>query len=79
LRKDFELNLSVGEQKSNHYRSKEKTIMDPINENVEPNAQLLSEVDRPNKNIDSTTTTGWAARLEDWVNFLKDAVKILAE
>lgn len=53
--------------------------MNTINEKVEPNTDLRIEVDRPAGNIGSTRNTGWFDRFEDWINFLKDVVKILAE
>ena len=53
--------------------------MDTINEKVEPNTGLLLEVDRPEGNIGSTGRTGWLDRFQEWINFLKDVVKILAE
>jgi hypothetical protein len=53
--------------------------MNTINEEVESNADLRIEVDQPVGNTGSTSSTGWLDRLEDWVNFLKDVVKILAE
>jgi|RhiMetdeSRZDD1v2_1073273.scaffolds.fasta_scaffold02911_13 hypothetical protein len=53
--------------------------MNAINEKVEPTADLLIEVDRPEGNLGSTSSTGWFDRFEDWINFLKDVVKILAE
>lgn len=53
--------------------------MNTINETIEPNTDLLIKVDQPNKNMGSTSRTGWLDRFEDWINFLKDIVKILAE
>ena len=53
--------------------------MNTINEKVESNTNLLIEVDRPEGNIGSTRGTGWFDRFEDWINFLKDVVKILTE
>ena len=53
--------------------------MDTINEKVEPNADLQIEVDRPEGNTGSTSRTGWLEKLKDWIKFLKDVVKILAE
>jgi hypothetical protein len=55
--------------------------METINEKVEPNTGLLLEVDRPKGNIGSTSTssTGWSDRFEDWINFLKDVLKILTD
>ena len=53
--------------------------MDTINEKVEPNTGLLLEVNRAEANIVSTSSTGWVDRINDWISFLKDVVKILAE
>jgi hypothetical protein len=53
--------------------------MDTINEKGESNADLRIEVDQSGGNIGSTNSTGWLDRFEDWINFLKDVVKILAE
>jgi hypothetical protein len=53
--------------------------MNTINETVEPNANLRVEVDQSEGNIGSGNRTGWLDKFEDWVNFLKDVVKILAE
>ena len=53
--------------------------MNTINEKVEPNIGLPIEVDQLGGNLDSSSNTGWLDRIEDWVNFLKDVVKILAE
>jgi len=53
--------------------------MNTINEKIEPNTDLLIKVDRPEENISSTSRTDWLDRFEDWINFLKDIVKILAE
>ena len=53
--------------------------MNATNENVEPNAVLLIEVDRTVRNTGSTNNIGWLSRLEEWINFLKDALKILTE
>ena len=46
---------------------------------VEPNADLRIEVDRLEGNTGSTSRTGWLDRFEEWINFLKDVVKILVE
>jgi len=46
---------------------------------VELNTDLLIEVHRPEENIGSTSSTGLLDRFEDWINFLKDVVKILTE
>jgi hypothetical protein len=53
--------------------------MNTISDKIEPNTDLLIEVDRPEGDIGSTQSTGWLDRFEDWINFLKDVVKILAE
>ena len=53
--------------------------MNTINENIEPNTHILIEVDRPEENTGAPKSTGWFDRFEDWINFLKDVVKILAE
>jgi len=53
--------------------------MDTISEKVEPNTGLRVEVDRPEGNTGSTRSTSWLDRFEDWIDFLKDVVKILAE
>jgi hypothetical protein len=53
--------------------------MNTIDEKVELNTDLLIEVHRPDENIGSTSRTGLLDRFEDWINFLKDVVKILAE
>ena len=53
--------------------------MNTMDEKMETNTHILIEVDRPEKNMGSTSSTGWLDRFEDWINFLKDVVKILAE
>jgi hypothetical protein len=53
--------------------------MNTINEKVEPTAYLRSEVDQSEENVGSTSGTSWLDRLEEWVNFFRDVVKILAE
>ena len=53
--------------------------MNTIDEKVELNPDLLIEVHRPEENIGSPSSTGLLDRFEDWINFLKDVVKILAE
>ena len=53
--------------------------MDTINEKVGPITDLRIEVDRPDENTSSNSRTGWLDRFEEWINFLKDVVKILAE
>jgi hypothetical protein len=53
--------------------------MNTINEKVEPNADLRIEVSQSGRNLGSATSTGSLDRIEDWVNFIKDVVKILAE
>lgn len=53
--------------------------MNTINEKVESSADLLIEVDLPEANMDSASGTSWLDMFEDWLNFLKDVVKILAE
>jgi hypothetical protein len=53
--------------------------MNTINEKVKPNANLRIEVDRPGRNTGSNSSPSWLDRLEDWVSFLKDVLKILAE
>ena len=58
---------------------KTKTITNTINEKVEPKADLRREVDRPDGNLGSTHRTGWLDRFEDWINFIRDVVKILTE
>jgi hypothetical protein len=53
--------------------------MNTINETIELNADLLIEVDQPKGNQGPIRSTSWLDRFEDWLNFLKDVVKILAE
>jgi hypothetical protein len=53
--------------------------MNTINEKVEPPADLLIEVDLPEENMGSASGTSRLDMFEDWLNFLKDVVKILAE
>ena len=53
--------------------------MNTIKEKIEPNTDVRIKVDRPQKNIGSTGRIGWLDRFEEWINFLKDVVKILAE
>ena len=53
--------------------------MNLINEKVESNTDLPIQVDRSKANMGSTSGTGWFDRFKDWINFLKDVVKILAE
>jgi hypothetical protein len=51
--------------------------MDTINEKVGPITDLRIEVDRPEGNTGTTSRAGWLDRLEEWISFLKDALKIL--
>jgi hypothetical protein len=53
--------------------------MNTMNEKVKPNAGLRIEVDRPGGITGSSSRPGWLDRLEDWVNFLRDVLKILTE
>ncbi len=53
--------------------------MNTTNEKVERNADSLREINRHEENQGSTRNTSWLDKLEDWVNFLRDVVKILAE
>lgn len=53
--------------------------MNTINETVEAKADLRIEVDRLEENTGSTGRTAWLDRLKEWIDFLKDVVKILAE
>lgn len=53
--------------------------MNTIDEKIELNTDLLIEVHRPEENIGSTISTSLLDRFEDWINFLKDALKILTE
>jgi hypothetical protein len=53
--------------------------MNTLDEKMEPNTHVLIEVNRPEENTGSTRITGWIDRFEDWINVLKDVVKILAE
>jgi hypothetical protein len=50
-----------------------------INEKVEPNTGLRPEVNRAEANTVSTSRPGWLDRFEEWISFLRDVVKILAE
>ena len=58
---------------------KGETIMNTINELIEPNADLRIEVDKLEANTGSTRRPGWLDRFEEWLNFLRDVVKILTE
>ena len=53
--------------------------MNTINELIEPNADLRIEVDKLEANTGSTRRPGWLDRFEEWLNFLRDVVKILTE
>ena len=53
--------------------------MDTINEKLEPNTGLRPEVNRAEANRVSTSRTAWLDRLNEWISFLRDVVKILAE
>lgn len=53
--------------------------MNAINEKIKLDADLLIKVDQPEGNKGPISSTGWLDRFEDWINFLKDVVKILAE
>ena len=53
--------------------------MNTITEKIDPNTDLLIKVDQPEENIGSTSRPGWLDRFEDWINFLKDVLKILTE
>jgi hypothetical protein len=60
--------------------NKRGTLMDTIiNEKVEPNTGLRPEVNRAEANRVSTSRPGWLDRFEEWISFLRDVVKILAE
>ena len=51
--------------------------MDTVNEKVQPITDLRIEVDRPEGNTGPTSRIGWLDRFEEWIDFLKDALKIL--
>ena len=53
--------------------------MNTINKKVEPNTDVRIEIDRPVETIGSTNITNWSDRLEEWINFLKDAMRILTQ
>ena len=53
--------------------------MNTIDEKVKLNTDLLIEIHRPEEDIGSTASTGLLERFEDWINFLKDVMKILTE
>ena len=65
--------------KRNTDLQKRETIMNTINGKVEPKADFRREVDRPDGNIGSTHRTGWLDRFKDWIDFIRDVVKILTE
>jgi hypothetical protein len=53
--------------------------MDTINDKVQPITDFRIEVDRPEGKTGSTSRAGWLDRFDEWINFLRDVVKILAE
>jgi len=51
--------------------------METISEKVEPIADFQMEVDPPEGKTGSTSRPGWLDRFDEWISFLKDALKIL--
>jgi hypothetical protein len=75
----MKFNLISWQTKVHSLSVKGEAIMNTINEKVEPNTALRIEVDRSEGNTSSISHTGWLDRFEEWISFLKDVVKILAE
>ena len=53
--------------------------MNTIDEKVKLNTDLLLAVHQPEENTGSTSSTSLSDRFEDWINFLRDVLKILTE